>query len=118
MPHIFNRLFTRSDRNMSDYISTFRLEHEWRSFFTDGTTIDLYGNLEKMAKENMNLSAKDIREYEEFLLYAKRIYEVTEEGYLGKGLDNTMDVFKQHGFIESLKGFDYFSTMYDGIKRE
>ena len=117
MPHIFNRLFTRSDRKMSDYISTFRLEHEWRSFFTDGTTIDLYGDLEKMARENRSLSVKDIREYREFLLYAKRIYEVTEEGYLGKGLDSTMDVFKKHGFIESLRGFDYFTTMYDGIKK-
>lgn len=117
MPHIFERIFKRSNREMSDYISAYRLEHEWRSFFTDGTTIDLYGDLEKMAQENMNLSAKDMREYQEFLHYAKKIYDVTEEGYLGKGLDSTMDVFRQHGFIESLRGFDYFSTMYDAIKK-
>ncbi|WHZ31197.1 NAD(P)/FAD-dependent oxidoreductase [Desemzia incerta] len=117
MPHIFDRLFTESNRKMDDYIPTVRLDHEWRSFFPDGTIIDLYGDLEKMAKENPALSSKDMEEYEEFLEYAKQIYDVTEKGYFAEGLDKTMEVIRHHGVVESIKGFDFFSSMYDGIAK-
>ena len=77
MPHIFMKLFTASNRQMSDYIPAIRLEHEWRSFFTDGSIIDLYGSLEKMESENLTLTKKDMEEYQAFLAYAQKIYEVT-----------------------------------------
>ncbi|SFH52001.1 phytoene desaturase family protein [Pisciglobus halotolerans] len=117
MPHIFEKLFTGSGRKMEDYIPIVRLEHEWRSFFPDGMHIDLYGDLEKMAKENPLLSAQDMAEYQTFLEYAKGLYDLTEEGYFAEGLDGTMDIFRHHGLIESIKGFDYFSSMYDGIEK-
>ncbi len=42
---------------------------------------------------------------------------MTEEGYFDKGLDSTVEIFKQHGLIESVKGFDLFSTMYEAIQK-
>lgn len=33
MPRIFERLFHRSDKRMSDYVTISRLDVEWRSFF-------------------------------------------------------------------------------------
>lgn len=63
MKHIFNKLFQASEVAMDDYIPTVRLEHEWRSFFPDGSIVDLFGDLEKMQQLNENLSPKDIEEY-------------------------------------------------------
>ena len=80
MPHIFESLFARSGKNMADYIPIVRLEHEWRSFFPDGTILDLYGDLDKMSRENPNLSADDMRQYKKFLDYAKGLDEITTEG--------------------------------------
>ncbi|AOH55429.1 diapolycopene oxygenase [Peribacillus muralis] len=117
MPQIFQTLFVKSGRDMADYIPTIRLKNEWRSFFPDDSIIDLYGDLTLMLQENSCLSEKDIEEYKHFLDYARRIYEVTEEGYFDKGLDSTMEIFKQHGLLESFKGFDLFSTMYDAIRK-
>ncbi|WP_430786567.1 phytoene desaturase family protein [Virgibacillus flavescens] len=117
MPHIFEKLFKGSNRNMADYIPTIRLEHEWRSFFTDGSHIDLYGDLEKMAKENAALSQEDMKEYLNFLHYAQKLYETTAEGYFEHGLDSTKEVFRHHGLLKSIKGFDLFSTMYGAIKK-
>lgn len=117
MPHIFEKLFLRSHKKMSDYIPTIRLEHEWRSFFPDGRQIDLYGDLGKMAHENPNLSEKDMQEYQNFLAYAKQLYDATEEGYFAEGLDSTMEVIRHHGVMGAMKEFDYFSSMYDGIAK-
>lgn len=117
MPHIFEKLFTDSGRKMADYISIQRLNHEWRSFFPDGTKIDLYGDLEEMARKNPVLSDKDITEYRDFLDYAKKLYEVSEQGYLKQGLDNTKEIFKEHGMLSALKDFDYFSSMQEAISK-
>ena len=43
MPHVFEKLFTDSGRKMEDYLSIIQLDQQWRSFFPDGTVIDLYG---------------------------------------------------------------------------
>lgn len=117
MPQIFEKLFIASGKQMADYIPIERLDLQWRSFFPDHTLIDLYSDLTKMAQENPMLSATDMAEYQAFLDYAKEIYDYTEVGYFDKGLDSTMEILKEHGVIKALKGFDYFSSMHDGIAK-
>lgn len=117
MKHIFERLFIKSGVDMDDYIKTVEVELQWRSFFPDDTVIDLYGNLEKMAQMNKELTAEDMEDYRLFLEYAKDLYDATEEGYFKEGLDNLKEVIQHHGVIGSLKSFDYFSTMYDAIDK-
>ncbi|EDP69178.1 phytoene dehydrogenase [Carnobacterium sp. AT7] len=117
MPHVFEKLFTDSGRKMADYLSIIQLDQQWRSFFPDGSVIDLYGDLEKMSRENKALSEKDMNEYKEFLSYAKKLYDATEKGYFEKGLDKTGEIFRVHGLIGAMKDFDYFSSMYDAIEK-
>ncbi|MYL47528.1 phytoene desaturase [Virgibacillus halodenitrificans] len=117
MPHIFEKLFAESGYKMKDFIPTIRLDHEWRSFFPDDTILDLYNDLNKMLAENDLLNANDMKEYQDFLSYAKRLYEYTEEGYFQKGLDSAKDVIQHHGVVDSIKGFDLFSTMSHGIEK-
>ncbi|MFD2705839.1 phytoene desaturase family protein [Salibacterium lacus] len=117
MPRIFEALFTGSNRRMEDYIQAVRLEREWRSFFPDGTVLDLYGDLTKMLEENEALGEKDIEEYRTFLSYARTIYDATEKGYLGRGLDTLPEILRFHGLKESWYGFDFFSTMHEAIAK-
>ena len=117
MPQIFQKLFTDSQLKMEDYVPIQRLELEWRSFFPDGSVIDLYGDLDVMAEKNPDLAQKHINEYQRFLNYAKGLYEMTEKGYFAKGLDTTIDIFRQHGIISSIRDFDYFTTFYYAIAK-
>ncbi|UJF16088.1 phytoene desaturase family protein [Jeotgalibaca sp. MA1X17-3] len=117
MPHIFQKLFTDSNKKMEDYVTIERLDLEWRSFFPDDTVIDLYGDLEKMEKENPSLTKKDMAEYRDFLDYAGKLYDITEKGYFAEGLDNLKQVLKHHGIWETSTGFDYFSTLHEGIAK-
>lgn len=115
MPHIFEYLFHQSGKRMSDYVKIQRLNHQWRSFFPNGNTIDLYEDLKDMAANNPSLSSRDMKQYKRLLKYAKGLYDVTEQGYFNKGLDNTKEVMKHHGVLQAIRKFDLFSTMYDAI---
>lgn len=115
MPHIFEKLFADSGKRMSDYVKIQRLEREWRSFFPDGTVLDLYGDLRKMEQMNPHLSSRDMKDYRKFLQYSKGLYDMTEAGYFKEGLDSTSEVIKHHGALKSIKGFDLFSTVHGAI---
>ncbi|MGI2329098.1 phytoene desaturase family protein [Planococcus sp. YIM B11945] len=117
MPHIFDKLFLGSGKRMSDYVPMKRLKREWRSFFPDGTVLDLYGDLRLMEWGNPTLTREDIKEYHAFLKYAKRLYEATEVGYFEKGLDSTKEVIAAQGVIASLKGFDLTSTVHGALSK-
>lgn len=117
MPHIFEQLFQESGRKMSDYVSIRQLQFEWRSFFTDGTILDLYNDLDDMKQKNANLSEKDLQEYKNYLKYTKKLYDATNEGYFEKGLDDLKAIIAHHGVFSALKDFDYFHTMSQGIDK-
>ncbi|GAK01891.1 phytoene desaturase, neurosporene or lycopene producing [Geomicrobium sp. JCM 19037] len=118
MPRIFERLFHRSDKRMSDYVTISRLDVEWRSFFPDGVKIDLHQNLQQMFSEhNPSLTPEDKKDYEKLLAYSKKLYDVTEKGYFGEGSDNVRDILKHHGMKETLTQFDLFHSMFDGIDK-
>lgn len=115
MPHIFEKLFVGSGRQMADYVQIERLPHQWRSFFPDGTTLDLHEDLAQMEQLNPALKAKDFKQYKKLLQYSKGLYDITEQGYFEKGLDNLSEILKHHGPIQALRKFDLNSTMFEAI---
>ncbi|KOF09193.1 diapolycopene oxygenase [Planococcus glaciei] len=117
MPHIFDKLFRGSGKRMEDYVPIKRLNREWRSFFPDGTVLDLFHDLRLMERANPSLSRKDMKEYYAFLKYAKKIYETTEDSYLGEGFDTAQEAVAQNGIIATLTGFDLTSTVYEAVSK-
>ena len=117
MPHIFETLFQRSGKQIRDYVAIERLPLQWRSFFPDGTVLNLHESLSEMLASNPTLTAKDMKQYESLLAYCKKLYDATEEGYFNEGLDNLSDVVKHHGPINALRQFDITTTMYDAIAK-
>ena len=117
MPHIFEKLFTMHDRKMEDYIKIKRMELEWKCFFEDNTDFDLFAKPEKFVAENDVLGENDLKDLKKYLNYSRQLGELVEKGYFAEGFDNLREVIKSHGIIKSWKGFDYFSTMADGVER-
>ncbi len=117
MPHIFNELFKKANRNMEDYFTLKPVKPHWRNFFEDGKVIDLI----PFDKENnfrvTDLSIEDKRELEEFLTYSKVLYDYTEKGYFSQGLDTVSDNIKSYGPVSLLKDFDALSTMDSKVRK-
>jgi diapolycopene oxygenase len=115
LPHIFERLFARSGRKMSDYIPIRALRPHWRNFFEDGRVVDLYPEPDRMAEEARKVGEDPVN-VQRFLKYSADLYDLVNSGYFEMGLDTSDDFAKFYGLWKFLK-FDLFRTMHGGVKR-
>ena len=115
LPHIFERLFERSGRKMSDYFAIRPLRPHWRNFFEDGHVVDLYPEPEKMAAEARKVG-EDPANVQRFLDYSARLYDLVDAGYFEQGLDTAAAFRKFYGLAKFFK-FDLLRTMHGGVRR-
>lgn len=115
LPHLFERLFERSGRQMADYVSIRPVRPHWRNFFEDGVTIDLHPDPAVMAREAAK-AGESYQDVQKFLRYSGKLYDLVNEGYFENGLDDVQDFSKYYGFRRSL-GFDLPRTMHGGGAR-
>lgn len=116
MPRVFRSLFERAGTSLENYVELRELDLQWRSFYEDGTCIDLYRELEQTFARNEYVTESHVEQIEEFLEYAGEIYEVTERGYFTEGLDTLWDFFWHYNPF-AVSSFDYFSTVNEGVQR-
>jgi diapolycopene oxygenase len=115
LPHLFERLFTRSGKKMSDYFAIRPLRPHWRNFFEDGKVVDLYPEPEKMAEEARKVG-EDPANVVKFLEYSAGLYDLTNEGYFEQGLDTAAEFREFYGLGKFFK-FDLFRSMHGGVAR-
>lgn len=115
LPHIFERLFERSGRKMSDYIPIRTVRPHWRNFFEDGKVVDLDPDPARMADEARKVG-EDPENVRRFLKYSADLYDLVNAGYFEQGLDDAAGFRKFYGLTNFLK-FDLFRTMHGGVAR-
>jgi diapolycopene oxygenase len=115
LPHLFERLFERSGKRMSDYFTILPLRPHWRNFFEDGKVIDLHPDPEIMAAEARK-AGEDPAAVQRFLAYSAQLYDLVNEGYFEQGLDTAADFRSFYGLGKFLK-FDLFRSMHGGVAR-
>lgn len=115
LPHLFERLFERSGRKLSDYIPIRPLRPHWRNFFDDGMTVDLYPEPDRMAAEAIK-AGESQEAVEAFLAYSAGLYDLVDKGYFRQGLENLGDILRFYSLRETLN-LDPFRTMHGGVAR-
>jgi diapolycopene oxygenase len=116
LPHIFRPLFEGNGKTLEDYISLTRIDPQWRNFFEDGTTFDLFERTQDMRRELAPFGEHAFAEYERFVAYSRVQYEVVERGYLDQGLDTLTQFIKFYGW-KGARNLDYLHTMEGSIHR-
>ena len=116
LPHLFRRLFERAGKVMEDYVSFQELPLQWRSFFEDGTVLDLHSDARLMEQELGKLGA-DAAGYWAFLEYSRRLWQFSEQAYLERGADGLGDIMRGSSLGEIYRGVDPLRTMDQGVAR-
>lgn len=120
LPQFFQSLFERSGRKMEDYLELERVNPHWRNFFENGTVIDLDDDPGVMRQELAKLPGDPDHhwsQFQNFLTYARGQYDLVNEGYFSKGLDNLREFIRHYGWRKLLFRMDHRNSMAGSIAR-
>ena len=118
LPQFFQDLFERAGKKMEDYVQLDAVTPHWRNLFENKPTIDLYQEEDLMRRELDKLPGDPEahwREFKDFLTYGREQYDIVNDGYFDKGLDNLWE-FISYYKLKLLGGkIDYKNTMSESI---
>ncbi|WP_223700125.1 phytoene desaturase family protein [Sutcliffiella deserti] len=117
MPWVLEQLFASANRNLHDYITLERIEPQWRTFFEDGTKIDVTSDLPKMLQEIRSVSPKDANGFFEYLNYCSKMYEYSLKSFYKKSLTGLSELRALHNLkellgMEPMKSMDQITKKY------
>ena len=118
LPQFFQDLFERAGKKMEDYVELDAVTPHWRNLFENKPTIDLYQEEDLMRRELDKLPGDPEahwREFKAFLTYGREQYDIVNDGYFDKGLDNLWE-FISYYKLKLLGGkIDYKNSMSESI---
>jgi diapolycopene oxygenase len=95
LPSVLRRIFSEADRNLEDYLELLRLDPQWRSFFEDGSRLDLTANLREMCTRldqfapGISLSTG----YQGFMGLSQKLNEISSRYFFYRPVGGMRDMF-------------------------
>ncbi|AZB42572.1 phytoene desaturase [Bacillus sp. FJAT-42376] len=102
MPWVLEQLFRSANRNIHDYITIKRIEPQWRTFFEDGTSIDLTSDLQLMMEQLKEHNPEDVHEFFQYMAYCTKMYEYSMKSFYKRSLSGINDLRNMHSMKELL----------------
>ncbi|ELK46671.1 phytoene desaturase family protein [Halobacillus sp. ACCC02827] len=103
MPWVLEQLFESVHRRLDDYITVERVEPQWRTFFEDGTSIDVTSDLPNMLEEMAKVTDRPNRKLTDFLSYSQDMYELCMKSFYKYSISDLKDLKSHHKFSELLQ---------------
>lgn len=97
LPSVLARIFREAGRRLEDYVELVRLGPQWRSFFTDGTTLDLWAEPERMSAAAEALAPGAGASYLRFLDHAARLHDISERYFFWRPVGGLRDMVRFSG---------------------
>ncbi|MBM7603627.1 diapolycopene oxygenase [Metabacillus crassostreae] len=116
MPWVLEQLFQNANRKLSDYVTIKRIEPQWKTFFEDGTTIELTSDLPNLLKQLENISKEDASELYNYLNYSSKMYDYCMKSVYKKSISGLHDLRSMHS-VKELLSMDPMKTMNQGTKK-
>jgi len=95
IPSVLRRIFAEADRRMEDYLDLVRLDPQWRSFFEDGSTLDLVQDSDAMAArlDQFSPGQNSGRHYREFMALSRRLNDISQRYFFYRSIGGLRDMF-------------------------
>ncbi|MFD1019194.1 phytoene desaturase family protein [Thalassobacillus hwangdonensis] len=110
MPWVLEQLFESVHRRLEDYITVERVEPQWRTFFEDGTSLDVSSDLPTMLEEIAKVTGKPNRKLTDFLSYSQEMYELCMKSFYKYSIQDLKDL-KSHHTLSELMAMDPLKTV-------
>lgn len=111
IPRVLKRIYAEAGREMGKYLDLVPLDPQWRSFFDDGSTLDLFADVEKMRAtldEYAPGSGSGVG-YERFMALSQRLHRISDEFFFWRSVGGMKDMFNVRkslsvSFVKELLG--------------
>ena len=96
LPSVLHRIFAEAGRDLADYLDLRRLDPQWRCFFTDGATLDLVENVDRMASalERHAPGTGSGDGYRRFMQLSHRLNDISQRYFFYKPIGGLRDMFE------------------------
>jgi len=102
VPSVLRQIFAEAGRDVNDALDLVRLDPQWRSFFSDGTTLDLVADVESMRQTLTAFSSEKIADgYARFIDYSKRLHRISDNWFFWRSVGGLRDMFNAGNMTKS-----------------
>ena len=95
VPSVLRRIFNEAGQTLEDVLDLVRIDPQWRSFFEDGSTLDLVADTAEMAQriDTFSPGTSSGEGYQRFLELSKRQSDISERVFFWRPIGKMMDMF-------------------------
>jgi diapolycopene oxygenase len=95
MPSVLKRIFAEAGLELSDRLDLIPLDPQWRSFFSDGSTLDLHADIAAMKRELKAFAPESsaAEGYASFLELSDRLRKISDKFFFWRPIGSVMDMF-------------------------
>lgn len=108
-PWLFDELFALFGERRADHVEFLPCDPWYRLSYADGSEMDLVPSVERQEAQIAKLSPSDARNYRQFLLHSKRLYEV---GYEQLGDTDFSSLSSMVAMVPKLMTLGGFTTLW------
>src|SRR3954471_20960725 len=94
MPSVLRRIFAEAGRDLDDELELIPLDPQWRSFFPDGSTLDLHADSGRMTRaiDELAPGGDASRGYRRFLDLSERLDDISQRYFFWRSIGSLRDM--------------------------
>lgn len=95
LPAVLERIFAEAQRDLHEALQLVPLDPQWRSFFSDGSVLDLHADSKRMA-DTLNIFAPGTQAgdgYQRFMHLSERLHDISERYFFWRSVGSLRDTF-------------------------
>jgi diapolycopene oxygenase len=101
LPSAWRRVFAAAGRTLEDEVELVRLDPQWRCFYPDGGTLDLWAGADQMKSELESFAPGSAAGYESFLEHSRDLHALAQDYFFDAPIGSLWDVIKRKGVSPS-----------------
>ena len=95
IPGVLKRIYAEAGRELEDHIDLVPLDPQWRSFFTDGSSLDLFADVDRMraALDSFAPGSGSGQGYARFMDLSERLHRISDDYFFWRNVGGIKDMF-------------------------
>jgi phytoene desaturase len=101
LPSVLERIFAEAGRDLKHELELVRLDPQWRSFFSDGSTLDLTGDPEQMRSNLVQYAGPACADgYERFIEHSRTLHRISQNWFFYRSVGGLRDMFNARNMAQ------------------